>query len=237
MNSRRRLPHSYPEGRWLFVTWTLHGSLSSGRFPPPAKATSGEAKATSGEAVTTSGEAFAWIDRYLDNARTGPQHLRQPSIAQVVIDSLFRGIDLGHYELGPFVIMANHVHVLLKPLIAVPHLLKSLKGATAREANRLLNRTGEQFWQRESYDHWVRDEQEWDRIARYIERNPVKAGLASRVEEYLWSSANPELGVQKNTQQSVHTSVNAARTSACATKESDPTRTSACATATAKILA
>src|SRR5579859_2155260 len=147
MNSRRRLPHSYPEGRWLFITWTLHGSFPPGRFPP--------AKVTYGEAVATSGEAFAWIDRYLDNTRTGPQYLRQPSIAQVVIDSLFRGIDLGHYELGPFVIMANHVHVLLKPLIAVSHLLKSLKGATAREANRLLNRTGEQFWQRESYDHWV----------------------------------------------------------------------------------
>jgi hypothetical protein len=299
MNSRRRLPHSYPEGRWLFITWTLHGSFSPGRFPPPAKATSseavatsGEAKATSGEAkatsreggatsgeakatsregvatsgeamatsseaaatsgeaMATSGEAFAWIDRYLDNTRTGPQYLRQPSIAQVVIDSLFRGIDLGHYDLGPFAIMPNHVHVLLKPLVAPSRLLKSLKGSTARESNRLLYRTGEQFWQRESYDHWVRDQQEWDRIARYIERNPMKAGLASRVEEYPWSSANPKFGVQKNAQQDVHTSVNAARMSACATKESDSARTSACATeesdsartsacstATAKILA
>jgi hypothetical protein len=108
---------------------------------------------------------------------------------------------------------------LLKPLVAPSHLLKSLKGATARESNRLLNRTGEQFWQRESYDHSVRDQREWDRIARYIERNPMKAGLVSRIEDYQWSSAHKsaERGVQKDAQPGVHMSVNAARTSACAT--------------------
>jgi putative transposase len=107
--------------------------------------------------------------------------------------------------------MAKHIHVLLLPLTSPSLLLKSLKGATAREANRVLNRTGEQFWQRESYDHWVRNEREWNRIAAYIERNPVKAGLVSSAEDYPWSSANPRWS------KSVHTSVNAARTSACAT--------------------
>jgi hypothetical protein len=53
-----------------------------------------------------------------------------------------------------FVIVANHVHLLLLPSISPSLFLKSLKGSTAREANRLLHRTGEQFWQRESYDHW-----------------------------------------------------------------------------------
>jgi len=170
VNSRRRLPHRYPKGCWLFVTWTLHGSLPVGRFPPPAKA--------------TSGEAFAWVDRYLDAARSGPMFMRQEAIAQLVVDSLFRGDELGHYQLGSFVVMANHVHVLLLPLTPPTRLLKSLKGSTARDANRLLNRTGEQFWQRESYDHWVRSGEEWDRIARYIERNPVRAGVVSTIEEY-----------------------------------------------------
>jgi len=195
MNSRRRLPHSYPEGRWLFITWTLYGSLPVGKFPPPAKA--------------TSGEAFAWIDRYLDAARTGPTFLRQDTVAQIVVDSLFRGAKLGHYRLGPFVIMANHVHVLLLPVISPTLFLKSIKGATAREANKALNRVGEPFWQRESYDHWVRNQDEWNRVARYIERNPVRAGLVKAMEEYSWSSAYPKFGV--------HTSVNAARRSACAT--------------------
>ena len=79
--------------------------------------------------------------------------------------------------------MANHVHVLLLPRIPPSRLLKSLKGYTAYQANRLLGRTGEPFWQRESYDHWVRSQEEWPRIAAYIENNPVKAGVVSQTEE------------------------------------------------------
>ena len=90
--------------------------------------------------------------------------------------------------------MANHVHVhvLLYPKIGPSRLLQSLKGFTAREANRMLDRTGEPFWQAESYDHWVRDEREYGRIAAYIECNPVNAGLVGKAEDYPWSSANPD---------------------------------------------
>ena len=74
-----------------------------------------------------------------------------------------------------------------------------MKGATARQANLVLSRTGERFWQAESYDHWVRDEGEWDRIAAYIENNPVKAGLVERAEDYRWSSAaKPERSAETN---------------------------------------
>jgi hypothetical protein len=62
-------------------------------------------------------------------------------------------------------------------------------GYTAREANRLLGRAGQPFWQAESYDHWVRDEREWDRIKAYIENNPVRAGLVANAEDYPWSGA------------------------------------------------
>jgi len=162
------------------------------------------------------GAAFVWMDRKLDLARSGPAFLRQEAIARLVVDSLFRGRELRHYELASFAVMANHVHVLLLPLVAPSHLLKSLKGATARAANLLLGRTGEPFWQRESYDHLVRDEQERRRIAAYIENNPVKAGLVSQAEEYPWSSAH-ETWRRRLSEASVHTSVNTARTSAHAT--------------------
>jgi REP element-mobilizing transposase RayT len=72
----------------------------------------------------------------------------------VVTGSLFRGVELGHYQLGAFVLMANPVHVLLRPLILPSRLRKSLKGYTAREANRLLGRTGEPFWQRSAHETW-----------------------------------------------------------------------------------
>ena len=188
---RRRLPHVYAEGRALFVTWHLHGSVPASLSVPPRK--------------LSAGEAFIWIDRQLDGARRGPMYLRQPKIAELVVRSIFKGTELGHYELGAFVVMSNHVHLLIMPRIPPEQLLRSLKGATAREANRILGRIGESFWQKESYDHWVRNRAEYERIRAYIENNPVKAGLVNSPEEYRWSSA------------SVEKSLDAARTSACAT--------------------
>jgi REP element-mobilizing transposase RayT len=116
-------------------------------------------------------------------------YLAQEPIARVVLASLRRGVALGHYDLAAYAVLSNHVHLLLLPRLAPSRLLQSLQGATAREANRILGRTGESFWQAESYDHWVRDEGEWQRIATYIEDNPVKAGLVLHAEDYPWSSA------------------------------------------------
>jgi REP element-mobilizing transposase RayT len=149
------------------------------------------------------------MDRYLDTARHGPKYLAQEKIARVVIASLHRGVEMGHYELGAYVIMPNHVHVLLLPKISPSRLLQSLKGASARDANRILGRTGETFWQAESYDHWVRDEKEWRRIADYIENNPATAGLVSSAGDYTWSSAGET--------KSAEMSLGAADMSVCAT--------------------
>ena len=61
--------------------------------------------------------------------------------------------------------------------------------ATARQANLILGRTGEAFWQDESFDHRVRDEAELDRLVHYVEHNPVSAGLAANPHAWHWSSA------------------------------------------------
>ena len=125
------------------------------------------------------------MDRLLDQARTGPVYLKQPEIAQLVIDSLRYGQDsLGHYTLHAFVVMPNHVHLLLTPHVEVPKLLWSLKGITAKRANQILGFTGRAFWQEESYDHVVRNGKEFDRIRGYIEANPVRAELAAEAGEY-----------------------------------------------------
>ena len=138
------------------------------------------------------GEAFVWIDRQMDAAGNGPTYLRRAEIADVVVRSIHKGVELGHYELGAYVVMANHVHLLIRPLIAPDRIMQSLKGVTAREANRLLGRTGEPFWQKESYDHVVRDEGEMGKIRKYIENNPVKVGVVERAEEFRWSSAGED---------------------------------------------
>ncbi len=80
--------------------------------------------------------------------------------------------------------MPNHVHLLITPLTEISKLVQSLKRFTAREANRILHSTGQPFWQQESYDRLVRNETEFQRITRYIEMNPVHAGLAATPEEF-----------------------------------------------------
>lgn len=132
------------------------------------------------------------MDHILDSGQSGPLFLRQPEIAALIVDALnYRQSCLKHCELYAWVVMPNHVHVLLTPLISVSKLMHSLKRFTAAEANRILSRTGEPFWQRESYDRLVRTDREFERIARYIEMNPVMAGLASTPGQFPWSSAMP----------------------------------------------
>jgi REP element-mobilizing transposase RayT len=88
--------------------------------------------------------------------------------------------------------MPNHVHLLVTPQIPSAQWLRLLKGSTAHEANGLLGRTGQPFWQDESYDHLVRAGSELKRIHCYIENNPVKAGLVAAPEDFPWSSATPQ---------------------------------------------
>ena len=171
----RRLPHQHPEGKDLFITFRLQGSLPSNRYVSPQG--------------LTSGQAFVWIDRLLDAALTGPTWLKQPDVAKIVTDALqFGQSSLNHYTLHAYVVMSNHVHMLISPKAPVPKIMQSLKGFTAHEINKLLVRTGP-FWQSESYDHWVRDRREFDKIVAYIEGNPVKAGLSSEPGGFQWSSA------------------------------------------------
>ena len=74
--------------------------------------------------------------------------------------------------------MPNHVHVVFRPIgnHQLAAILHSWKSYTANAANRILKRTGS-FWQREYYDHLIRNEEDFLRIVRYVMNNPVKAGL------------------------------------------------------------
>jgi putative transposase len=134
------------------------------------------------------------MDRLLDEYRGGPTYLRLPAIARILADRIRQGAP-GDYELHAWVAMPNHVHLLITPRVDVPLLLRRLKGVSGREANKLLGRKGQPFWQDESYDHLVRNADEFRRIENYILRNPVRAGLAGSAEEYPWCSISKSLEV------------------------------------------
>jgi putative transposase len=138
----------------------------------------------------SSGKAFADIDRELDLSATGPRWLQENGVAQCVADALqFGESQLGLYDLRAWVLMTNHVHILIHPKAPLSRITKAIKNFSARQANALLGRAGQPFWQNESYDHWVRSPDELEKILRYIEENPVAAGLVERVEDWRWSSA------------------------------------------------
>lgn len=66
---------------------------------------------------------------------------------------------------------------------------RQLKSYTANRTNQLLDRAGDTFWQSGYFDRYIRDQEHYRRVVRYIEHNPVKAGLVPTPEEWLWSSA------------------------------------------------
>ena len=111
------------------------------------------------------------MDRLLDEARSGPVCLRQPAIADMVVEIIRHNAEvLNRYDLHAYVVMPNHVHLLISPLVPLPALTKALKGFTAKLANQMMHLTGAPFWQQESYDHLVRDHKELERIREYNRR-------------------------------------------------------------------
>jgi REP element-mobilizing transposase RayT len=93
------------------------------------------------------------------------------------------------YHLCAWAVMPNHVHLLILPKGKGAVLMRWLKGSTARHANQILGRTGQPFWQDESYDHSLRHPRQIGRTTAYIEQNPVCAGLVRSAEDWPWSSA------------------------------------------------
>ncbi len=99
----RNLPHWQPEGRTIFLTWRLHGSLPR-KFARRLRNLQQEPE-----------KQFLAADLRLDAAATGPRWLSDPEIAGYAQTAIERGTELGHYVLHAYVVMPNHVHMLLDP--------------------------------------------------------------------------------------------------------------------------
>ena len=90
------------------------------------------------------------------------------------------------------VVMPEHIHLLLTPLrneVGLPYplasILKSIKGTSARDINRLMGRKGP-VWQEESFDHVLRGNESLAEKLEYIRQNPMRRGLVNQPEEYRW---------------------------------------------------
>ena len=109
--------------------------------------------------------------------------------AAAVIEENWLHLDGKDYRLLAWVVMPNHVHLLVE-IWQTPQaqLVKNWKGYSARRLNRALGRSGK-LWQDDYWDRYIRDEVHYRKVVQYIEWNPVKAGLVKSPEHWLFSSA------------------------------------------------
>ena len=133
-------------------------------------------------------ELYKRVEKYLDKGY-GRCYLQNRSVAEMVQNSLLH-FDRNRYKLISWVIMPNHIHLLLKPKKnhALSDIVHSIKSFTAQKANKILNRKGK-FWQEDYFDRYIRDYDHYMSAIKYIEQNPVKAGLCKSKSDWRFSSA------------------------------------------------
>ena len=180
-HSRGYLPH-FDANVCQFVTFHLHDSMPQHvlkRFREEIDA---------GKFADRDREFRLRIENYLD-AGIGRCMLREPEIAEVVENALlFR--DGERYHLRAWVLMPNHGHILLRTDLghSLSTIMRDIKGFTSRSINKLIGETGP-IWQPDYFDRYIRDGKHFSTALRYIENNPVMAGLAERAEDWRFGSA------------------------------------------------
>ncbi len=176
-HQRGYLPHCDFPGVTQFVTLRLDDSM------PASRRSEWEALLH----LEDKRERRTKLEAYLDRG-FGECPLKQPTIAELAENTL-RSFDGQRYRLQAWVIMPNHIHVLVDiwqtPLAEID---KSWKQFIARRVNRLLGRAG-RLWEREYWDTVIEDEEHRRKAVRYIEANPVKAGFMHEARDWPWSSA------------------------------------------------
>ncbi len=183
------LPHWYREGATYAVTFRLEDSfpksvLDSYRREKDSLTEKIDSARKSGDDASVNQLSIKLrelyrerIDAALDEGH-GEAWMKDPKIAKIVTDSIlhFAG---SRYDIGAWCVMPNHVHLIISPKEGheLSEILHSIKRHSALQANKHLGRSGA-FWQRESYDHIVRDADDYWNQKAYVLRNPEMAGLS-----------------------------------------------------------
>ena len=206
---RRRLPHWEKPNATYFVTACLAGSIPSrGLLSIRRSVERASGLRPVGDVAlrrwqrARDRQAFIQREHWLD-ACPCVRWFADERLARLASDAIrfHAGI---RYDLHAFVVMPSHIHCVISPrggserslrrgrMSELGSITHSLKSFIAHEARRVAGFKSE-FWQQESYDHLVRNEEELERIVRYVEHNPVKAGLCRMADQWEFSSAAPPL--------------------------------------------
>ena len=172
------LPHMHQDGTTQYVTFRLADSLPAIKIEELNDLIE-QFKKANPEPWSQETHIDYWkmigpkSERLLDNGH-GVCRLRFPEGRKILIDSIayYDGI---RYEVDAYVIMPNHVHMLIRPLgtYKISKILHGIKGFSGNAINKLTCSNGE-FWMRESFDRMVRSEAAYEHYLRYIISNPRK---------------------------------------------------------------
>jgi putative transposase len=179
---RRNLPHIQPVNSTLFLTFRLAGSLPQSVLARMAaerrliRSRMEARKMFESDLAELTRRHFATLEASLHEASVGPTWLAEERVAALVAGAM-RYRNGSQYRLDCYSIMPNHVHAVFAPAISknspksLSSIMHSLKRNTAKQANRILGRSGA-FWEHESFDHYIRNHAEWKRIVKYVLENP-----------------------------------------------------------------
>ena len=202
MTTKRNLPHIYRTGEDYFITFRLYDSIPKDVMMKMKEEYELELIILTEKfknkfefqkkEYNLQKKFFAIYDNALhENIKI--QYLENEEIAELVGDAM-KFYHEEEYFLIAYCIMSNHVHFVFhyyeNATRSISEIMKSIKGYTARKANIILGRTGNSFWQHESYDHIIRDNQELDNIIDYVKMNPVKAGLIDDWQKWKYTYFN-----------------------------------------------
>ena len=182
------LPHWHQDGTYVFVTWRLADSLPIAVVQrlqiERNEWTLSHPKPWDQKIALECQRRFVLpLEEKLDDCH-GSCCLRDPNNRRIVTDALHH-FDQQRYHLSSYVVMPNHVHVLLQLREAFPlaEVIHSLKRFTARELNKQLNRR-EPLWQSKYWDRLIRSQRHFNWVTKYIEKNP---GRLPQEQFTLWS--------------------------------------------------
>jgi REP element-mobilizing transposase RayT len=191
--SRGYLPHRDHPGLLQAITYHLADSL------PAAVLEQMDAELRSLPPERQDTERRRRVEAWLDAGHASCV-LRLPEAAECVVDT-WRHFAGERYDLIAWVVMPNHVHVLVRVYdgVSLGKIVQSWKSYTGRRIRVMIEEQGragarrsqgQGVWMREYWDRYIRDERHFQMAVDYIHQNPVKARLVGVAKDWPWSSAH-----------------------------------------------
>lgn len=197
---RRNLPHLQPLGGTFFVTYNLAEAIPKRildkwrhEYEIQKKLIIQTSAQVEKDLDTLHKRNFVERDKFLDLSKEANTDLNNQELVQIVVDSI-NFWDGKKIDLICYCLMSNQVHLVFRLLDKtetntpkyLEEIMHSIKQFSAKKCNAILNRKGD-FWQHESYDRLIRNDEELFRILLYVINNPVKAGLCKNPFDWKWT--------------------------------------------------